>query len=270
MDRFERQSKLFGAEGQERLRTARVGIVGGGGIGSFVLLELAYLGIGEIVLVDNDLLEISNRNRLVGAWESHPEGKYKVQILKDLVKCIDSGIRVETIPDRIEDLKARNAVPEVDVVMGCLDNDGPRLSLNQLCCERGIPYIDAATDTVSEDGCVRFGGRVCVATKDTGCLMCFQVLDQNEIREYHDSDKQKSDRDDIYGVPKTALVGGGPSVITVNGVIASLAATELMVLLTGIRPSIAHSDWHGDKQQLLQNTDRKRDCYYCGLRPSKT
>lgn len=267
MDRFDRQQALFGAEGQRRLRAAGVGIVGGGGIGSFVLLELAYLGIGKIVLVDGDRLETSNRNRLVGAWESHAEGMHKVQVLSELAKSIDSDIEVQAIPNSFEEGNAKGALANVDVVMGCVDDDGPRMFLNRFCCERGTPYIDAGSDTFVEGGRVRFGGRVCVATGNTGCLMCFSVLDQKEVRAYTDSSKQKADREAIYGVPETELNRVGPSVVTVNGVVASLAATELMVLLTEIREPRAHQEWRGDSQQLLQVTDREEDCYYCSLRP---
>ena len=268
MDRFDRQRRLFGDEGQRKLRAARVGIVGGGGIGSFVLLELAYLGIGKIVVVDADRLESSNRNRLVGAWRSHADGMCKVQILSELAKSIDSGIEVQSIPYSVEDDNAKRALAEVDVVMGCVDDDGPRMLLNRLCCERGIPYIDASSDTfVQGDDRVLFGGRVCVATKDTGCLVCFNVLDQNEIRAYTESPEQRADRDATYGVPNTALDRAGPSVVTVNGVVASLAATELMVLVTGIRAPKANTEWRGHSQQLLKVIDREKGCYYCGLRP---
>lgn len=267
MDRFDRQRRLFGDEGQRRLQAASVGIVGGGGIGSFVLLELAYLGIGKIVLVDGDHLEASNRNRLVGAWESHPHGVCKVQILSELAKSIDSSIEVRGIPNSVEDDNAKRALAEVDVVMGCVDDDGPRILLNGFCCEQGIPYIDASSGTFVEEDRVLFGGRVCVATQDTGCLMCFDVLDQNEIRAYTESPEKRADRAATYGVPNTALDRAGPSVVTVNGVVASFAATELMVLVTGIRAPRAHTEWRGHSQQLLQHTDREKGCFYCGLRP---
>ncbi len=267
MDRFDRQRKIFGDEGQKRLHAATVGIVGGGGLGSFMMLELAYLGIGKIVVVDHDSLEDSNRNRLVGAWASHADGTPKVQILSELGKLIDSEIKIETVHARIEDPKAKNALAGVDIVVGCLDHDGPRFLLNKFCCEHGLPLIDAASDTIPEEDKIVFGGRVCVTTQTTGCLMCFGVLNQNELQEYCASPEQRADRDTIYGVPEEALVGGGPSVITVNGVVASIAATELMVLVTKLRAPIAHQDWRGHEGRLCRVVDREDDCYYCSLRP---
>lgn len=270
MDRFNRQRKMFGDEGQRRLRATTVGVVGAGGLGSFMVLELAYLGVGRFLIVDDDLLddECSNRNRLVGAWESHQPGTPKVQILSDLAIQIDPGIEIAVVETPFETEEARSALADVDVVAGCVDHDGPRFLLNDFCCRSGLPLIDAASDTKPEEDEVLFGGRICVATRETGCLMCFGVLDQNEMREYLESPTQRVDREAIYGVRKDQLTNRGPSVITVNGVVASMAATELMVLVTRIRSPIAHQDWRGHQGRLFRVTDRKEDCYYCGLRPA--
>ena len=269
MDRFDRQRKIFGDEGQKRLGASAVGVVGAGGLGSFMALELAYLGVGKILIVDDDLLddEHTNRNRLVGAWESHAPGVPKVHILRDLAMMIDSGIEIEVVEDRLESADATASLAVVDVVVGCLDHDGPRFALNKFCCQHGLPLIDSASDTIPEEGEVIFGGRVCVATPDTGCLVCFGVLDQDDIREYFESPSQRTDRRSVYGVNEDALGGGGPAVITVNGVVASIAATESMVLVTGIRAPIAHQEWRGDQGYLTRPANREEGCYYCGLRP---
>ncbi len=231
-----------------------------------MVLELAYLGIRKIVLVDKDLLEDSNRNRLVGAWDSHPNGTPKVNLLRDLATQIDPKVKPEIKAFRFEDPESKSALENVDVVVGCVDNDGPRFLLNKFCCEQDLPLIDAASDTIPEINRVLFGGRVCVASSDTGCLMCFNVLNQDAIRDYLATDAQQTDRDEIYGIPARHLADGGPSVITVNGVIASIAATELMALVTEIRPPIAHQEWRGHEGRLSRVTDRANDCYYCSLR----
>ena len=269
MDRFDRQRKIFGDKGQQRLRAATVGVVGGGGLGSLMVLELAYLGVGKIVIVDDDCLddEYSNRNRLVGAWASHVPGVPKVHILRDLAERIDCEMEIEIVEARFESSKARAALVDVDVVVGCVDHDGPRFALNEFCCTHGLPFIDSASDTKLEEDSVLFGGRVCVATRETGCLMCLGVLDQNELQEYWDSPEQQADREAIYGVHTNTLADSGPAVVTVNGVVASIAATELMVLLTKIRAPIAHQDWRGHQGRLFRVSDREEGCYYCGLRP---
>lgn len=126
-----------------------------------------------------------------------------------------------------------------------------------------------ASDTFVEDSEVLFGGRVAVVTPETGCLHCQGVLDQTEVQEDLACEVQLKDREDIYGVPTRALRGGGPSVVTVNGAVASLGVTELMVLLTGLRRPIAHLDYRGHEGVLRWVTDREPDCYYCALWPQQ-
>lgn len=269
-DRFDRQRLMFGDRGQKRLRELRVAVVGGGGLGAFVTLELAYLGVGKIVILDADLLELSNRNREVGAWESHEEGTPKVELLGGLVATIDSTIEVVAIPERFQSPQGRKALQSVDVVMGCMDGDGARLELNELCCERGLPLIDMASDTFVEPDEVLFGGRVCVVTAETGCLCCQRVLDQREIRLDLASGEQRADEDAIYGVRREALAARGPSVISVNGVVASLGVTELLALVTGIRKPFSQLDYRGHEGIVRKVVDRSTDCYYCGLRPERS
>ena len=159
MDRFDRQRKIFGDEGQKRLGGLTVGVVGAGGLGSFMVLEFAYLGVGKILIVDDDRLddEHTNRNRLVGAWESHAPGVLKVHILRDLALMIDSGIEVEVVEGRLESADAKAALAVAGIVVGCLDHDGPRFALNEFCCQHGLPLIDSASDTIPEEGEVVFG-----------------------------------------------------------------------------------------------------------------
>ena len=64
--RYDRQVRFFGEEGQEKLESTSVGVIGTGGLGSHVVQQLAFLGIGEMLLVDPDVLESSNANREVG------------------------------------------------------------------------------------------------------------------------------------------------------------------------------------------------------------
>lgn len=265
MDRFDRQRPLFGAEGQERIGACRVGVVGLGGLGSFTTLELTYLGVGSLVLVDHDRLERSNRNRLVGAWHSHTDGELKSEVARQLVSAIDPDIRVTAIPVGFEDPSAREALQLCDYVIGCVDDDASRLRLNELCGEVRRPLIDAASDVVKNGDQLAYGGRVCCCFLGAGCLVCLQELDLEAIRAAVASPEQRADEEAIYGVNRRLLGRGGPSVITVNGVVASLAATEFMASVTGLRRTFSKVEYRGDQGVVFKSTDRGApDCYYCG------
>ena len=70
--RFERQVRLFGKEGQERIKNAHVAVIGAGGIGSHVVQQLAFLGVGCLTIIDSDDLEETNKNRLIGSRYDDP------------------------------------------------------------------------------------------------------------------------------------------------------------------------------------------------------
>ena len=97
---FDRQVRAFGAQGQEQLRKITVGIVGLGGTGSIVLEQLAHLGVQKFLLIDPDVVERTNLNRLVGASESDIK-KPKVEVAARLAKRINSHAQVRTIHDSV-------------------------------------------------------------------------------------------------------------------------------------------------------------------------
>src|ERR1700726_3710597 len=99
MTRFDRNIRLFGAEGQQSIRNAKVAIVGVGGLGSHIAQQLALLGVGSIVLIDDEEISISNKNRYIGVYENDPvPGSRKVDLGARLIQNIDSSIRVARVP----------------------------------------------------------------------------------------------------------------------------------------------------------------------------
>src|SRR2546422_7013576 len=98
-DRFERQERLFGKEGQAKLTAARVAVVGVGGLGTHVVQQLALLGVGELALIDSEELATTDRNRYVGARHDDPiPGTPKVVIGERTAMGIDPAIKVVKIP----------------------------------------------------------------------------------------------------------------------------------------------------------------------------
>lgn len=267
--RFDRNIGLFGKAGQARLRAANVAIAGIGGIGTHVVQQLALLGVGSLVLIDDEDLDDSNRNRYVGARHDDPvPGTPKVEIGNRIVISIDPDIAVRKVRG---DLLSDESLAELirsDYVVGCLDTDGPRLFLTEVCSAFAIPYIDAATDILSEDR-QRYGGRVCCAWNGNGCLVCMGVLDPKEAEMDLANPETAQDREAIYGVPRGALRGRtGPAVVSLNGLVASVATTEFMVGVTGLRLPKRLLTYRGDLGTVAASKDAPYEgCYYCrGMR----
>ena len=265
-DRFDRNIEMFGNEGQRRLRGTIVAVVGIGGLGTHVVQQLALLGVGSMALIDDEELDDSNRNRYIGAWHDDPiPGTFKTSIGRRLVRLIDPSIDVTEVKETFRSQSAFDAVAKADWVFGCVDNDGCRLILNEVCSAHGKGLIDLATDVVSDDK-IRYGGRVCVCTGDS-CLYCLQEIDPAAAVEELKDDVARKDRDTIYGVNRSVLRRSGPSVVSLNGVVSSLGVTEFMVAVTGLRKPSRFLVYDGTSGKVRLNQDAPLDhCYYCSNR----
>jgi len=263
-ERFNRHMALFGDEGQKKLRAARVAIVGIGGLGTHVVQQLALLGVGYLALIDGEELEETNRNRYVTARHDDPiPGTLKVDIGERTAKAIDPAIEVRKSPYSFISEQGFAAIISADFMFGCVDSEGARLVLNELCAAYSRPYFDLASDVMPGDP-PAYGGRVCVAWDGIGCIACYGLLDLAEAQADLASPSGRRDWEALYGIDRRLLGRSGPSVVSINGVIASLGVTEFMAAVTGLRPPKSVITYYGHMGRLtipaqLPNTD----CYYC-------
>jgi hypothetical protein len=262
-DRLERQIRFITYEGQRRLKTTKVALVGNGGLGSHVIQQLAFLGVENITVVDKDVADITNLNRLVGAhYDDHLIPLSKVDIATRLANEIDPEIRLTGIQKNLISEEGFEAIKGADFVFGCVDHDGPRLVLTELCSAYKKPYLDLASEIII-DPKLEYGGRVCFSDKGHGCLMCQDLISAEEAAEYFMSKESRNDRRKIYGIPIDQLQDSGPSVITINGVVASLATTEFLVHVTGLRQPQNLLIYYGSTGKVFAREFQQTDCYYC-------
>jgi molybdopterin-synthase adenylyltransferase len=144
-----------------------------------------------------------------------------------------------------------------------VDRDGARAILNEFCLAYELPYFDLASDIVHGPAS-EFGGRVCAVVGGKRCLMCLDVLDANEVSLDFATGAQRRDRDAIYGVRPEALDQGGPSVVSINGAVASLAVTEFMAFAVGLREPRGLLNYYG-RRGIVTTAAREPEagCYYC-------
>jgi molybdopterin-synthase adenylyltransferase len=176
---------------------------------------------------------------------------------------VDPAIEVTKVADSVVSEEGFAAVIAADYVFGCLDSEGARLVLTELCSAYERPYLDLASDVVLGDP-PAYGGRVCVAMAGNGCLVCHGLMDMAEAHAELAGPDARRDRERLYGVDRAVLGRSGPSVVSINGVVASLAVTEFMAAATGLRAPKKVLTYYGHMGRLASPTNPPDpNCYYC-------
>jgi len=263
-ERFSRNEGLFGADGQKRIAATRITIVGLGGLGSHVAQQLAYLGVANYGLLDFDIVTDSSVNRLIGAGDADVVATTKkVAVAERMITGINPDAMVRPAEARVDGAEAEPLVRDADVVFGCLDRDLPRLQLTELCARYAKPLFDLASDVGGEDGELWYGGRV-LFCDGKRCVSCLGLLDQREMARDSMSPDQREAQDRLYGIAHRAMENTGPMVVSINGAVASIAVTEFMAIVTGLREPFAHLNYRADQQVIRKSLDPPEPgCYYC-------
>lgn len=256
---YDRQVRAFGADGQKRLEKLCVAIVGLGGTGSMMAQQLVHLGIRKFVLVDPDVIEETNLNRVVNATRKDVGAK-KVDIAARQVRSFNGRALVTVVDgDVARDAVARRLI-DADVIMCCTDSHGSRSVVQQVCYQHMIPCIDMGSTITQINGEVTgIYGRVQLLGPGLPCLWCSELLDPLEVRRDMMSDFERKLDPYIVGSREPA-----PSVISLNGTVVSLAVTMLLGVAVGA-PLDATRLMYNARSPTLRSIQGqpKPDCFIC-------
>jgi molybdopterin-synthase adenylyltransferase len=215
-DRFSRQSFL-GENSQDAIERALVGLVGLGGGGGHVALQLPCVGFLNYRVYDADFATESNLNRLVIADEADAAAEVpKVELARRRILAIRSKAKVETFQCRWQERP--EPLRGCDIVFGCVDSFQERQEL-EVCCRRYlISYVDVGMDVNhAGDEPPRMSGQIILSLPGGPCMWCLGFLNEEKLaREVA-----------LYGA-----AGGRPQVVWPNGVLASTAVGIAVRLLT--------------------------------------
>ncbi len=254
-----RQALLFGEAVNNRLASMRVGVVGCGGTGSATAMLLARLGVGQLALFDDDIVETSNLNRLHGARRADADAmRPKVEVLAREITELGLGLRVHTHRGWIEKEAARDALKACDVIFGCTDDHAGRLFLNRFSHFYLIPVIDMGLAIEPASAGMRdMSARVTVLTPGAPCLSCRGVVDPKAASE---EALRREAPEEYERQKREAYVRGGqnpaPAVVTFTTETATLAVNELLQGLTDYR---GEGGWAWERvRRLDRGIERKR------------
>jgi molybdopterin-synthase adenylyltransferase len=216
-DRYSRL-RLISWWRQERLRDARILVVGAGALGNEVIKNLALLGLGTTYLIDLDVVEPSNLSRSV-LFREQDGGNPKAAVAARRARELNPEITIIAMHgDVITDL-GLGLFADVDLVIGCLDNREARLWVNRQCWKTGTPWIDAGIQEIQ--GVVKV-----FVPPDSACYECAMTARDYELLNFRYSCPLLT-RDQISS-------GKVPTAPTIASMMAALEVQEALKLLHGM------------------------------------
>ncbi|MFL6061631.1 MAG: HesA/MoeB/ThiF family protein [Marmoricola sp.] len=233
---FDRQVRMLGSQGQRMLGVINVAIVGAGGTGSAVAVQLARIGVGSICLIDDDEVTAPTPTRGHG-MRQRDVGRPKVEVLGEHLRDIGLGTRVMGVQEPLHSPPAIQAIQQADVVFSCVDGHGARLILNRFAYAHLAVVIDLAVlVSVSPKG-AEVDERVTWIAPGTACLLCRGRLDATQAyAENLDPEERKRLAGEGY---VQAAETPQPAIVTLTTLVAALAASEFLLRLVGIGSSAA-------------------------------
>jgi len=206
--RYSRQIMLadIDIQGQEQLLKAKVLVVGLGGLGSPVSMYLASAGVGSLVLVDDDIVELSNLQRQV-IHDQNSLGDYKVVSAKARIHQLNDQVSVQTIAQRLDQAELDTLISNVDVVVDCSDNFTTRFMINKSCVSHNKVLVSGAA--------IRMEGQLMTIDPRVENAPCYQCL-----------------YPDVGNEELTCSESGVLAPLV--GVIGSMQALEVLKVITGV------------------------------------
>jgi molybdopterin/thiamine biosynthesis adenylyltransferase len=162
--RYSRQIRLFGDDGQEKLKRTNVFIAGAGGLGSVISIYMATAGFGRIRIVDCDFVEQSNLNRQI-LHANADMGRPKAQSAYETLIGINPEIEVEAEVQTISEDNIDQLLQGCDLIMDAMDNFPVRYLLNRAAIQRKIPLFHGAISGYQGQATTIIPGK-------TACLRC--------------------------------------------------------------------------------------------------
>lgn len=209
---FHRQLKVseIGELGLNRLQSARVALVGAGGLGCIIARLLAGNGVGNLTLIDEDTVSESDLHRQI-LYDRRDIGRPKVAALKNHLSLSSPFCNIELLPEKLTSANAPRLLRDADFVIDAVDTFSGKLAINDFCWPNGIPFLHGALSA--------WQGQMLLIQKEWPCLRCLW---------------QGEPFDGCVGTCREEGVSG-----PVPNIVGSLMANEAIKYIAGIESALA-------------------------------
>ena len=242
-----RIAQSFGKGTFELLKGLKIGVVGCSGTGSPVIEQLARNGVGKLVLVDPDIIEEKNLNRILNSTRADARAAtHKVTVANRMIEALEFGTSVETFATTLFDPNVVRVLADCDVLFGCMDTIDGRHLLNKLATFYLIPYFDLGVkiEADGKGGVEQVCGSVHYLKPDGSSLLSRGVYTMEQVRA---AGLARTDPENYRELLAQGYLRGvaedRPAVIQLNMLIASLAVNEMLARLHPYRidPSVEYA-----------------------------
>ena len=235
----------LGIEGQDRLLASRALVIGAGGLGSPALLYLGTAGVGEITIVDDDTVDLTNLQRQI-AHNLSRVGQPKATSAALSVSAINPEIRIHALRERVDAARLSELVADADVVLDCSDNFATRQAINAACVAHARPLVAGAA--------IGFDGQLSVYDTGDAANPCYACI---------------FPPDTVFEEARCATMGVFAPLV---GIIGSMQAAEALKTLAHVGVSLAGRLLMLDARSMEWTTihiARDPNCVICRNRPAQ-
>ena len=228
----------IGYDGQLKLRNSTACLIGLGGLGSLIAPKLVGMGIGQLRIVDRDIVFRSDLHRQ-HLYDVESLGRPKVEVAYRKLSRLNPDVEIQPYPETLTSCNAHDIIAGVDVVLDGLDRPEPRYVVNRTCHLLKIPFVyGAAIET--------FGNVSTFVPGQSLCLECFMAgLTEDDL-------------------PKCGVVGVHPSIL---GVVTAVQVFEAVRIMMGQQPNLLNKLLYVDLSRLtfeIFKLAAHKNCLVCG------
>ncbi len=229
----DRQARIFGADGQALISRLKVVVVGAGGAGSLLVQALAHLGVGELVVIDDEVVESVNLRRVVGSVPSDARtapfpGTRKVDVARRLALSVNPFLVFRPVHGNLVDQDVAPMLRDADAVFLAADTMQARHVFNAICHQYLLPGFQVGAKVHAPDGRVEDAFAVSrIVGPDATCMWCSNLISRERLQKEGFSPEERRAISYVQDVP-------APSVITMNMMSTALALNDFLFMFMGL------------------------------------
>ena len=240
MNKRTKRQSFLGKKSDQIFSTSPIAILGLCGGGSHIAQQLAHIGFENLIIIDFDIVEDTNLNRMIGSCpQDAVDRSLKTDVIESLIKYINPNAKVTKISGKWQEHS--DVLRNCAAVMGCLDSFVARDELERFCRRFLVPYIDIGMDVHESKTGFYITGQIITSLPESLCMRCLGYITEERL---------------ALENKKYGNAGGKPQVIWPNGVRASIAVGQLIKLLSPWNTELTLSpmiDYDGNKQQTMDS-----------------